>query len=151
MVAVISIQVTGDAQIIAKYEAIAKRNDAFQPVLTWARNELVKSFAQNFTSNGLLVGGWAPLDPTYAAWKAVRFPGRPTLVQNGRLFRSLTADNAGAAVGPNEVVVGTNLRYAKFHQYGTTKMPKREIMFEPRGFHKDLKDKVYNWVIKGTL
>ena len=26
-----------------------------------------------------------------------------------------------------------NIRYAKFHQYGTSKMPKREIIFEPRG------------------
>lgn len=151
MVAVVTVQVTGDVELIAKYDAMARRNEAFQPVLTWARNELVKSFAENFSSNGLLVGGWAPLDPTYAAWKAVRFPGRPTLVQNGRLFKSLVADNAGASIGPNEFVVGTNLRYAKFHQYGTTKMPKREILFEPRGFHKELKEKVSNWITKGTL
>jgi phage gpG-like protein len=151
MVAVITVQVTGDVELIAKYDAMARRNEAFQPVLTWARNELVKSFSENFSSNGLLVGGWAPLDPTYATWKAVRFPGRPTLVQNGRLFKSLVADNAGASIGPNEFVVGTNLRYAKFHQYGTTKMPKREILFEPRGFKKNLKEKVSDWIIKGTI
>ena len=147
----ITIQVSGDTEAIAHYAAMVRRSEGFQPVLTWARAELLKSFSQNFTSNGLLVGGWRPLDPTYAAWKAVRFPGAPTLVQNGRLFKSLVADNAGASIGPNEFVVGTNLRYAKFHQYGTTKMPKREILFEPKGFSKNLGQKVTKWIIKGTL
>ena len=29
---------------------------------------------------------------------------------------------------------GTDVEYAKFHQYGTSKMPKRQLVYEPKGF-----------------
>jgi len=147
----ISVEVSGDERAIASFSAMILRGKSFAPVLEWAKADLRKSFATNFASNGLLVGGWAPLDAEYAAWKSVRFPGAPTLVQTGELFRSLSTDNFSGAARPNEIVIGTNLRYAKFHQYGTSKMPKREIVFEPKGFARELAKRAAQWVVRGEI
>jgi len=147
----VSVRITGEKKAIAAFEGMILRGKDFAPVLEWAKKDLQKSFATNFASNGLLVGGWAPLDPEYAGWKQVRFPGAPTLVQTGELFRSLTTDNFSGSIKPNEIIIGTNLRYAKFHQYGTSKMPKREIVFEPKGFARELAKRAAQWVVKGKI
>jgi phage gpG-like protein len=91
--------------------------------------------AENFGLGGLPAGGWAPLSPVYGAWKAIRFPGAPPMVRTGRLFASLI-DLRGPenSIRPKSATFGTEVEYAKFHQYGTTKMPKRKIVFEPVGF-----------------
>lgn len=143
--------VSGDEKAIARFEAMEFRLDNVMPVLEWAKKDLTQAWRTNFLSNGLLVGGWAPLDPDYFAWKKVRFPGAPTLVQTGRLFRSLGTDNVAMNVRKDEAVIGTNLRYAKFHQYGTSKMPKRKVVFEPKGFADEFGRKVLQWVTKGRI
>lgn len=147
----LTVTVSGDERAIARFSGMSLRMREMAPVLEWAKKSVTASWAQNFTSNGLLVGGWAPLDPVYFAWKAVRFPGAPTLVRSGQLFRSLAFDNAVMNVRKNEAVIGTNLRYAKFHQYGTTKMPKRQIVFEPTGFADELGQRALRWISKGTI
>jgi phage gpG-like protein len=47
--------------------------------------------------------------------------------------------------------VGTTVEYAKFHQYGTTKMPKRKIVFEPAGFAKKVGADAAAWVARGEV
>ena len=118
-----------------KLDGMQRRGRNFKPVMEDIRDELQLAWTANFTANGLAVGGWAPLDAKYGAWKAVHFPGAPPLVQTGHLFQAI------ASLRGNEVEINRdgarfnlpNIRYAKFHQYGTSKMPKREIIFEPRG------------------
>lgn len=104
------------------------RASDFRPVFRWAKQELRKANAENFTSSGLPVGGWDPRTRDYA-W--------PILRKSGTLFRSLASLNGA----PNEIhrdhaYFGTKVEYAKFHQYGTTRMPARKIVFTPVGFAK---------------
>lgn len=136
----ISIRITVDARrAIKRMKDMAKRAENFKPVFRWAKKELELANAANFTSQGLPVGGWSPLKPQYAAWKAVHFPGAPMLIQDGKLFRSLTQMNGPASsIGRKEATFGTSVEYAKFHQYGTTKMAKRKIVYEPAGFASQL-------------
>ena len=118
-----------------KMDRIKKRGRNFKPVMEAIRAELRKAWTANFTSNGLAVGGWAPLDAEYASWKAAHFPGATPLIQTGNLFKSIASlrgvevdlDRHGARFSLADI------RVAKFHQYGTTRMPKREIVFEPAG------------------
>lgn len=119
------------------------------PIFVWAQQELRKANAENFTANGLPVGGWAPLSPQYAAWKAMHFPAPPMQV-TGRLFRSLTS-LAGPAnvITPTWAQFGTDIEYAKFHQYGTTKMPARQIVYEPTGFAREFGSRVIGYVANG--
>jgi phage gpG-like protein len=135
-----------------KLQDVKRRSKNLEPVLTAAGISLRKYLASNYTGQGLLVGGWAPLDPKYAAWKAVNFPGTPPMVRTGALFNSV------AVVGP-EIDAHDNwatytlkgVNYAKFHQYGTTKMPKRQIWFAPEVWQDELKDKIANYVMNGVL
>jgi phage gpG-like protein len=85
------IDMSCDADRALKYlDGMAARSRDFSSVFRWAREELKKANAANFAANGLPVGGWSPLKPRYAAWKARNFPGAPMMVQNGKLRRSLT-------------------------------------------------------------
>ena len=70
-----------------------------KPVFEKAGLALRKYTKSNYLSNGLEVGGWSPLSPKYAAWKATRFPGAPPMIRTGRLFNSV------AVVGPEIVSI----------------------------------------------
>jgi phage gpG-like protein len=104
----------------------------FHPVFERIRDDLEDHWKANFTSNGLRVGGWAPLDAGYAAWKSIHFPGATPMIQTGQLFRSLS-DLHGSPndIGAHEARFGTDIEHAKFHQLGTSKMPKRQLVYEP--------------------
>lgn len=123
-----------------RLDAMERAAKDFRPVFDWARRELAKSYKDNFTASGLPVGGWSPLKPRYAAWKARNFPGAPLMVQTGKLFRDLSSLR-----GPKNEIRRTKatfstsgIEYASFHQYGTSKMAKRVIMFEPPLFARRL-------------
>lgn len=120
---------------ILRLRMMKKRANDMRPVLWRAKQWLRFANEENFRQGGLPSGGWSPLDPQYAAWKKMHEPGTSTMVRTGRLFRSLTT----LAGPPNRIDVmdatfGTGIEYAKFHQYGTSKMPKRKVVYEPVGF-----------------
>lgn len=124
---------------LRRLEAMDAAAKDFRIVFQWARTELAKANAENFTASGLPVGGWSPLKPKYAAWKTRNFPGAPIMVQNGALRRDLTTlTGAANSIGRKRARFGTSIEYAKFHQYGTTRMPKRQVVFEPPLFAKQL-------------
>lgn len=148
----IDVRVRGVESAVGRLLAMYARTKVFTSVLAKAKQEIKLANASNFASNGLPVGGWAPLDPQYAAWKMARFPGAPPLVRSGRLFASLTGATASIESMTNtSLTVGTSVEYAKFHQYGTTKMPKRKIVFEPPLFAKKLGADAVSWVARGEL
>lgn len=145
-----------DVDIVKAQKRLMKmslRSENFTPVLLWARDELEKANAKNFASNGLESGkSWSPLDPQYAAWKSSRFPGRPTMVRSGDLFASLTnMKGAPSFIAKDRAQFGTSVEYAKFHQRGTFKMPKRQIVFEPPLFAKRLGEKSADYIANGVI
>lgn len=147
----VKIDVKGLESMIASLEQKVVRAQDFTPIFPKAKAELALSTASNFTSNGLLVGGWAPLDAGYASWKMTRFPGAPPLVRTGKLFASLTGANmAEVSMMPKSFTIGTNVEYAKFHQYGTTKMAKRKILFVPKEFSAKFANDAAQWVNQGN-
>lgn len=75
---------------------------------------------------------WAPLSPKYKQWKQ-RIVPFGTLVFSGSMASSFTDKGANyniEQIGKKEAVFGSNHPLAKFHQYGTRKMPKRPIVFD---------------------
>lgn len=79
-------------------------------------------------------GPWKP----YGSWSARA--GQPvTMRRTGKLIESLTnLRGAPNDIGRSSATFGTNVEYAMFHQYGTSKMPKRPVVFEPTGFAKEM-------------
>lgn len=112
--------------VMEELAAMKARSSEFFPVFEKARLRLIEANAENFTSSGLPVGGWAPRTREYA-W--------PILRRTNDLMGSLTTLRGA----PNEIRAtsaqfGTNVKYAKFHQSGTRRMAKRQIVYEPVGF-----------------
>lgn len=138
----------GEDQVSDYMEQIQENAKNLKPVFHWAKRELEKANAENFASNGLPVGGWKPLSAEYAAWKISKFPGQPTLIRGGELFRSLTSFNSkDTDIRDTTATFSTSIEYAKFHQYGTSKMPARKVIFEPQNFARDLSKKVVEHVL----
>ena len=125
--------------------AMARRSVASVPPLMPIWKEYVASMnAANFGLGGLPVGGWAPYDAEYAA---IAGP-KPDLVMTGMLSFSLTSGLLVEDVRGDRVEFGTRVEHAKFHQYGTTKMPARKIVFEPQGASKFFGELVGRWVAR---
>jgi phage gpG-like protein len=138
----------------AFFHYTAEMKDRLQnmrPVFEIAKSKLENHNAENFASNGLPVGGWKPLDAQYASWKTVHFPGTPPMVRTGKLLESVTnlSNSAVNIIGDMSATFGTDVEYAKFHQYGTSKMAKRKIIFTPEGFAHDIGQKAVNYAVNG--
>lgn len=143
MRAKINIECDNDAAM-RRLEGMKLRSTNFKPLFWYARQVLQTANSANFTTGGLPSGSkWEPRTRPYP-W--------PLMIRTGKLMSSLTnlfgppnnVDNTSAKFG-------TNVEYAKFHQYGTTKMPKRKILFEPRGFASDLGRKAADYVVNARI
>lgn len=147
----IDIEIDTDA-VEKRLDEMKKRIKKMKPVFFWARRELENHYAANFAANGLPSGGWSPLSPKYASWKSSQFPGAPPMVVTGKLFRSVTElENSRLNVMTDKSAeFGTDVEYAKFHQYGTNKMAKRKIIFIPVEFTHDLAGVMTKYIIHGT-
>ena len=150
----VSIHVRIDADKAERFlKGMSKRSSNLKPVFDWAQRELEKANAENFTASGLPSGGWAPLSASYSAWKLSHFPGDPIMVRgNGKLFRSLAdLNNSARVVNDMSAEFGTTVEYARFHQYGTTKMPARKLVFEPVGFSQELGRQIEQHIINDNM
>lgn len=141
-----------EKQAIALMVKMKKRANDMRPVLWRAKQWLRLANEENFRQGGLPSGGWSPLDRQYAAWKAARGEGGRTMVRTGRLFASLASlDGPPNRIDLMTATFGTSIEYAKFHQYGTTRMPKRKIVYEPVGFAKGLGEVAAIYVANGNI
>lgn len=99
----------------------------------WFGPKFFEDVQANFDREGAAVGGWKPLSPAYAAWKARHYPGRKILERTLRLRRSLTWHGGLFASGgfrgglgregifrPNRTSLeaGTGVPYGLYHQRG---------------------------------
>ena len=134
-----------------KLKAMKHRMKNHEPAFAEAGISLRKYNSLNYTSQGLLACGWAPLSPKYAAWKATHFPGAPTLVRTGALFTSVAIVGPEIDAHDTWATYSINGEIAKFHQYGTTKMPKREILIAPEIWIKELAEEIQDYVVEGLV
>ncbi|MCK9569881.1 hypothetical protein M0R72_13135 [Candidatus Pacearchaeota archaeon] len=137
----ISVKIEGDQQVLRSFTRFAEDvQDLTQPFNEIANDFLEIERKQFDSEGGYGSGGWANLSNTktspstgkkivgYADWKAAHFPGASILVRWGNLRDSLTQFGDTyhiREVEPMKMVLGTDLPYAKYHQTGTSKMPKR--------------------------
>lgn len=148
----VQIKPTFDADdAIDSIEDMRKRAKDFGPVFKKIRDELEEVWSNNFMTNGLPSGGWAPLDPGYASWKSVNFPGMPPMIRSGKLFSSLgNLRGTVNVIKDRSATFGTPVKYAEFHQLGTTRMPMRRVVFEPLGSSEIWAEWAAEHVAKGS-
>lgn len=118
------------SEAMNKMEEMKARSLNFTPALIKARKRLEAYNEENFSTGGLPVGGWRPRKDD-GNW--------PLMDKSGKLKKSLTS-----LVGPANIIAatsaqfGTSVKYAEYHQNGTFSMTARRIVFEPRGFAKEV-------------
>ena len=125
------------SQPIHLAQRIKARGNNYRLAFEAMRQYLRAAYAENFAPpGGGGVGGWAPLRPSTAAWKARE--GLPPATMHGKTNSLM--DSLTSLMGtPNDIsaktaTFGTDVEYAKFHQTGTRNMAKRLLVFEPDGF-----------------
>ena len=106
------------------------------------RKDWMSRIGRAFDSEGSSIGEkWQPLSPSYAAWKGRHFPGQPLLVLRGKMKQSLTEESSRNAIfnrtGGRQLILGTRIKYAKFHQYGTKSTPARPFFKVDQGLVND--------------
>ncbi len=121
------IELDGDVQLdrdLARHMAWILDNS---PAFDHMADVLFTSETKQFQTEGKFAsGGWAPLSPRYARWKAKHYPGRGILERTRRLKRSLTRRPFGIErIRANEMEIGTDVPYATYHQHGGTNLPQR--------------------------
>lgn len=125
----LEISVFGDVQFSRQLLRFAERANNMVPVFEVLSRDFYEMERQQFASEGASAsGGWAPLAPSTVAHKAAVGAPQEILQYSGDLLRSLTRSNAKGSrkrIRPDEMEIGTAIRYAAFHQKGTRRMPQR--------------------------
>lgn len=123
----IELEVFGDVQLrreLLRFRgAVVDASPAFEQILRGTGRgvtSLRKIESKQFATQGKFAsGGWAPLSPYTVAEKARKGLDPRILHATGRLAASLTGGSGKIeVVSPHQMVFGTSVFYARFHQTG---------------------------------
>lgn len=116
-------------RLIQKLDGLSLGLKDLTPVWDKIHEMFIAFIKRVFESEGGYIGeAWAPLSPAYAHWKARHTANKGILQLRGRLYGSLTEPRHSDHIfrsGPSFMEAGTRVPYAKFHQTGTRRMPRR--------------------------
>lgn len=117
----------GDAQLDRTLDRWATNVDDVTPAWNVIADDFARIEREQFASEGRRSsGGWSPLSPAYARWKAAHYPGKPILQREGDLIRSLTERPFGVEVIlPGYMAIGSDVDYGRYHQRGAGNLPQR--------------------------
>ncbi len=122
----INLGVEGEKRLRAVLQVSIDAIDDMDPAWQRIRDDFAEEEKDWLDSEGR--GSFRRLSPAYAARKAAKYGNKPILQRSGRLRASLTDPNDRDFVYRAErlrVVLGTKVRYARYHQKGTRTMPRR--------------------------
>jgi hypothetical protein len=124
------ISLTGITELQGSLDRIRAVAHDFTPELReigeWYMGFLINDVFE--TEGGVIGEPWAPLNPEYAKEKAEHYPGRGILEASGKMRTSWRLyTTAQYALIENYAQSDGGEYYAKFHQEGTRKMPRRVV------------------------
>jgi phage gpG-like protein len=119
----------GDEQINRTIVDREERVEDARPAWEVLAGRFGRAEARQFKSEGSYgSGGWAPLKPTYGAWKARNYPGKTILRRTDDLFKSLTQRPYGIEViEPSYMILGSDVEYGGYHQRGDGQKQRRPV------------------------
>lgn len=121
----IQVTITGDKELVRKINSfVGSGNLNLQREFGAAGLYLTRFFSgEVFASRGRVIGEpWPALNPSYAAWKARRFPGRPPLVRSGEMMGGFKSKS-----GPRSLELWNTADHFEYHQEGRG-VPQRIMM-----------------------
>lgn len=124
----VSFGVEGEQQIERAFELEAHLAEDMSVPLSQMADVILERVNEQFVTQGAHgeAGGWKPLSPEYAAWKAKHFPGAPILVRTGKMKDLLLDKSSAVTVTQQSMIYYPLSDYAGYHQRGTVKMPARK-------------------------
>jgi len=122
-------EVQGEEQVSRMLSRTTEKLEDLGPFWDAAGDMLITTMEAQFSSEGGRTGGWAPLSSRYAVDKARKYGSQPILVASGGMRQSLVG-------GPGNIsrqeqgglLFGTEVKFARYHQSGTSRMPQRRIL-----------------------
>jgi phage gpG-like protein len=120
-----------DGDYTARLQKFIDRISDWRPFwLTYWAPEFFSQIHKNFAGQGRLVGGWRALSPEYAAWKFRKYGRQPILVATGAMRESFSVGGRNNVFRPGrtKVIAGSADRKVKYHQRGTSRMPRRPVV-----------------------
>lgn len=124
-----TFEVEGKAQFDRAFNRVGAHIDDLREVWDEVQPAFYKIESEQFKSEGSRGGGgrWKALSPAYKKRKAILYPGKPILQASGRMYEALTSETGDSVTvkTKTEFGVGTTLPYARYHQKGGAKLPKR--------------------------
>jgi phage gpG-like protein len=122
----IKLEITGDKYTAAALAEIEARMRDLRPYWAQVARVFYEEERRLFETQG--DGNWAQLSPRYRARKLREYPSTGILERTGDLRRSLVGGGGASSVffaQPLALTLGTRVPYARFHQFGTSRMPAR--------------------------
>lgn len=148
----INVQIDGEQVMLQKLIRFQQTVRSPEPVYRQLADWFAGSQKKRFEREGAFAGTkWAPLSPTYAAWKKKQVGNKPILQFSGDLMKSLTQRPLGVEViTKDHLIVGTDVPYAFLHQYGSGPVPARPPLIQATGQQKrEIRRIVQAWLVKG--
>jgi phage gpG-like protein len=136
----VEVNVGEEMQISRVLGRVRMVADDWKPIFEKLAAEFYQTMAQRFSHEGAYedTDKWADLSEPYATLKEAQRPGAGILVYDGKLRESLTEPNSPGnvhSITKRVMTVGTRFdagaggwNLGRLHQYGTRKMPKRELI-----------------------
>lgn len=151
----LTIGLGGEAQLSRTLARITQRIDDWSPAFNAIADQLAEENRKQFQTEGQHAsGGWPALSPAYRVWKEKNYPGKPILQRSGALFKALTERPFGSEhIGPSSmsIGVGDEIPYAKYHQQGTAKMPRRRPLELTAQARNRMMKTMQRYAITGTV
>ena len=148
-----TFRVEGETQIDRTLLRWADNLDDATPLWDRLADRFAVAEGRQFASEGGYgSGGWTPLSPVYAAWKARSYPGKRILQRTGALFDSLTRRPFGIEVlTAKAMTVGSGIDYGKYHQAGGGSLPQRRPVELPESERRVWVRYIQNFIRSGEV
>jgi phage gpG-like protein len=158
MPAILSFSIAGDNVLLRELRGWQIRAVDARPAFELMADAFGDAETRQFDSEGAYgSGGWAPLSPSYAAWKDRHYPGKPILERSGALRHALTQRPFGIEHIQNHFAefgiaanASTGPYYGQFHQEGTDKMPARPVVAFPESLKREFVKIMQEWLVGGA-
>ena len=151
MAVTLTLRFHGEAQLDRTLARFADNVSDARPAWEVIADRFAKAETRQFRSEGAYgSGGWSPLSPRYAAWKARHYPGKRILERGGDLKRSLTERPFGIEViEPGFMVIGSSIGYGRFHQAGGPNLPRRRPVELPESERREWLKVLQRFIVTG--
>lgn len=114
--------VVGLSQVVINISGVSRRIDDLSPALKRSAVLMHRSINENFRSSGR-PAPWRPLSFGYLKRKVAQGYSPKPLLKTGQLRNSITSN-----VERLKFSLGTAVKYAPYHQFGTATIPARPFL-----------------------